>query len=161
MTNERVRFSEFVLDVRTRELLHGDDQVALSPKAFQLLEILVLNRPKALSKSDLQNRLWPDTFVVEKNLANRSARFEKGSTTMRRTHGSSGPCLDSATRFWRCRTNRDTIAQGHSTRIGTHASVWSGAEDASRSTTGSTFWAAIPISSSSSTRPPSPGVTRS
>ena len=78
MTNERVRFSEFVLDVRTRELLHGDDQVALSPKAFQLLEILVLNRPKALSKSELQNRLWPDTFVVEKNLANLVSEIREG-----------------------------------------------------------------------------------
>jgi TolB-like protein/tetratricopeptide (TPR) repeat protein len=30
----------------------------------------VTNRPKALSKADLQDRLWPDTFVVEKNLSN-------------------------------------------------------------------------------------------
>ena len=29
----------------------------------------VASAPKALSKSELQNRLWPDTFVVEKNLA--------------------------------------------------------------------------------------------
>jgi hypothetical protein len=34
------------------------------------LSILVSHRPKALSKSDLQNRLWPGPFVVEKNLAN-------------------------------------------------------------------------------------------
>jgi len=32
--------------------------------------ILVRTRPRALSKADLQDRLWPDTFVVEKNLAN-------------------------------------------------------------------------------------------
>jgi TolB-like protein/Tfp pilus assembly protein PilF len=37
---------------------------------LQLLEILVTSRPKALSKADLQDRLWPNTFVVEKNLAN-------------------------------------------------------------------------------------------
>ena len=42
----------------------------LSPKAFDLLSILVADRPKAISKSDLQERLWPATFVVEKNLAN-------------------------------------------------------------------------------------------
>jgi DNA-binding winged helix-turn-helix (wHTH) protein len=66
----RVRFDRFVIDSETRELLHGDDQVPLSPKAFDLLTILIAERPKALAKSDLLDRLWPGTFVVEKNLAN-------------------------------------------------------------------------------------------
>ena len=66
----RVRFSPYVLDLESRQLLRGDDVVHLSPKAFDLLSILVSDRPKALSKSDLQERLWPGTFVVEKNLAN-------------------------------------------------------------------------------------------
>jgi DNA-binding winged helix-turn-helix (wHTH) protein len=66
----RVSFSPYVLDQESRQLLHGDDVVHLSPKAFELLSILVSHRPKALSKSELQNRLWPGTFVVEKNLAN-------------------------------------------------------------------------------------------
>ena len=66
----QVSFGEFVLDLDSRELRRGAEPVRLSPKAFQLLEILVTNRPKALSKADLQDRLWPDTFVVEKNLAN-------------------------------------------------------------------------------------------
>jgi DNA-binding winged helix-turn-helix (wHTH) protein len=65
-----VRFSPYILDVESRQLLRGDDVVHLSPKAFELLTILVAARPKALSKSDLQERLWPATFVVEKNLAN-------------------------------------------------------------------------------------------
>ena len=66
----QVSFGAFVLDLDSRELRRGAEAVRLSPKAFQLLEILVTNRPKALSKADLQDRLWPDTFVVEKNLAN-------------------------------------------------------------------------------------------
>ena len=60
----------YVLDLESRQLLRGDDVVHLSPKAFDLLSILVSDRPKALSKGDLQERLWPGTFVVEKNLAN-------------------------------------------------------------------------------------------
>jgi DNA-binding winged helix-turn-helix (wHTH) protein len=64
------RFSDFVLDLDARELRRGVDSIALSPKAYQLLEILVAERPKALSKLELQERLWPDTFVVEKNLVN-------------------------------------------------------------------------------------------
>src|SRR4029453_12035467 len=66
----RVRFGTFVLDSETRELMREDVAVTLSPKAFELLCLLVAHRPKAMAKSDLQERLWPTTFVVEKNLAN-------------------------------------------------------------------------------------------
>ena len=66
----RVRFSPYVLDLESRQLLRGDDVVHLSPKAFDLLSILVSDRPRAFAKSDLLDRLWPGTFVVEKNLAN-------------------------------------------------------------------------------------------
>src|SRR5262245_33842482 len=66
----KVSFGDFVLDLDSRELRRGGEPVRLTPKAFQLLEILVTNRPKALPKADLHDRLWPDTFVVEKNLAN-------------------------------------------------------------------------------------------
>ena len=66
----RVRFGTFVLDPDTRELLRGNDHVPVSPKAFELLCVLVAHRPKAMAKSDLQERLWPGSFVVEKNLPN-------------------------------------------------------------------------------------------
>ena len=73
----RVSFGDFVLDVNSRELLRGGQAVALAPKAYELLEILVTNRPKALSKIALQERLWPDTFVVEKNLVNLIAEIRR------------------------------------------------------------------------------------
>jgi DNA-binding winged helix-turn-helix (wHTH) protein len=66
----RLRFADFIFDSETRELLQSGQPVTLSPKAFQLLEILMENRPKALSKSQLHDRLWPNTFVVEANLSN-------------------------------------------------------------------------------------------
>jgi DNA-binding winged helix-turn-helix (wHTH) protein len=66
----QVRFGPFVLDSESRELLRDDQRVLLSPKAFALLGILVESRPKAVPKTELQERLWPATFVVEKNLAN-------------------------------------------------------------------------------------------
>jgi DNA-binding winged helix-turn-helix (wHTH) protein len=64
----RSRFGPFVLDTETRQLLRGDAALHLSPKAFDLLGILVEHRPKVLDKDDLQTRLWPDTYVVEGNL---------------------------------------------------------------------------------------------
>ena len=66
----RTTFETFLLDSDTRELLRDGRSVPLSPKAFELLSILVAGRPKAIAKSDLLERLWPASFVVEKNLAN-------------------------------------------------------------------------------------------
>jgi len=66
----RLRFGDFVLDRASRELLKGGRPVHLSPKSFKLLEELIAARPRALSKSDLQARLWPGVFVAEVNVAN-------------------------------------------------------------------------------------------
>ena len=66
----RLEFRQFVFDAETRELLREQQSVPLSPKAFQLLEILIAHRPTALSKSQLHDSLWPNTFVVEANLSN-------------------------------------------------------------------------------------------
>jgi len=62
------RFGEFVLDSRTRQLLRDGKPLHLSPKALQLLELLTAHAPAALSKSELQDRLWPEAFVIEANL---------------------------------------------------------------------------------------------
>jgi len=65
----RLRFGECTLDFDTREVSRGGKAVHLEPKAYRLLELLLKDRPKALSKDDLQDRLWPNTFVSEKSLA--------------------------------------------------------------------------------------------
>ncbi len=65
-----VRFDRFVFDSSARELRDGQGPVHLSPKAFQLLETLLAAWPRALAKAELKDRLWPDTYVVEANLAN-------------------------------------------------------------------------------------------
>lgn len=66
----QVRFGDFVLNTDTRELLRASRPIHLSPKAFQLLELLVETRPAAVSKDALYKLLWPNTFVVEANLSN-------------------------------------------------------------------------------------------
>ena len=60
-----------------RELGRNGEPVLLSPKAFDLLATLVERRPTAISKADLQERLWPETFVVEKNLTNLIAEIRR------------------------------------------------------------------------------------
>jgi hypothetical protein len=42
--------------------------VHLSTKAFELLQLLVARRPEAVSKREIQDSLWPETFVSEGNL---------------------------------------------------------------------------------------------
>jgi DNA-binding winged helix-turn-helix (wHTH) protein len=64
------RFGPFTVDVETRRLSNHHAEVHLSPKAFELLVALLDERPRVLSKRELQRRLWPDTFVVEANLSN-------------------------------------------------------------------------------------------
>jgi DNA-binding winged helix-turn-helix (wHTH) protein len=70
--------SGVVFDSDTRQLLRDGQRVALSPKAFQLLHLLIEHRPKALSKSELHDRLWPNTFVVDANLANLIGEVRRG-----------------------------------------------------------------------------------
>jgi DNA-binding winged helix-turn-helix (wHTH) protein len=66
----RIRFGPFVLDLDTRQLTEEDREIHLSPKAFELLVALVVDRPKVISKTVLHGRLWPETFVAEANLSN-------------------------------------------------------------------------------------------
>ena len=63
-----VRFGRFLFDETSRELRAGGRLVPLSPKAFDLLAVLIRERPRALSKAELRDRLWPDTFVGETSL---------------------------------------------------------------------------------------------
>jgi DNA-binding winged helix-turn-helix (wHTH) protein len=65
-----LHFGEFVLDTDSRQVRRGSKEIHLSPKAYALLVELIEQRPNALSKAVLQERLWPGTFVVEANLSN-------------------------------------------------------------------------------------------
>ena len=47
-------FGTFMLDYNTRELRRRGVEVRLSPKAFELLAMLVRNRARAMSKAELQ-----------------------------------------------------------------------------------------------------------
>jgi DNA-binding winged helix-turn-helix (wHTH) protein len=66
----QLRFADCLVDTDRRQIFRGGRQVALSPKGYQLLTLLLEARPKALAKEKLYLQLWPDTYVVEANLAN-------------------------------------------------------------------------------------------
>jgi DNA-binding winged helix-turn-helix (wHTH) protein len=73
----RLRFGDLTFDPDTRQLLRGRAEVHLSPKAFDLLKTLVEHRPRALSKNELHQYLWPATFVSEANLASLIAEIRE------------------------------------------------------------------------------------
>jgi DNA-binding winged helix-turn-helix (wHTH) protein len=63
------KFGAFTFDDAARELRCGDELLHLSPKAFELLRLMLRRSPNAISKVDLQSALWPNTFVSDSSLA--------------------------------------------------------------------------------------------
>src|SRR5579863_2697844 len=63
-----LEFGPFRLDPEQRLLLRAETPIPLTPKAFDLLLILVQRSGEVVVKDDLMKLLWPDTFVEESNL---------------------------------------------------------------------------------------------
>jgi DNA-binding winged helix-turn-helix (wHTH) protein len=88
----RIRFGEFRLDTDRRELSRRSEIVRLTPKAFQLLQLLAEARPDAVSQKSLHDALWPDSFVNEGSLHNliyqaRRALNDGAHETIRTVYG--------------------------------------------------------------------------
>lgn len=62
-------FGGFRLDVREKALYSDGRRVILAPKAFDTLLALVERHGRVVAKEDLLQRVWPDAFVEENNLA--------------------------------------------------------------------------------------------
>ncbi len=65
----RIHFGEFALDRETRQLLRGEKELHLVPKAFDFLDFLLSQKPRVVSRERIRGRLWPGTFVSESTLA--------------------------------------------------------------------------------------------
>lgn len=68
-----VAFGRCVIDLEARQVLRDGRPVHLSQKAFELLRILIAERPRAMAKSELHERIWPGTFVSDDSLAGLAA----------------------------------------------------------------------------------------
>jgi DNA-binding winged helix-turn-helix (wHTH) protein len=65
LQNSRFRFAEFVLSPRQRLLLRNGVPVALIPKYFDLLHLLVRRRLDAVSKQAIFAEVWSDVIVSD------------------------------------------------------------------------------------------------
>jgi eukaryotic-like serine/threonine-protein kinase len=61
-------FGPFSLDPLKRVLLRDGEPIALTPKVFEILLVLVQNSGHPLSRDELMKAVWPDSFVEEGNL---------------------------------------------------------------------------------------------
>lgn len=83
-----LEFGPYRVDPEHRLLLRGQNPVPLSPKAFDLLLVLLERSGEVVSKDDLMNLLWPDTFVEESNLGQHVFQLRKalGERSQDRTY---------------------------------------------------------------------------
>jgi DNA-binding winged helix-turn-helix (wHTH) protein/Tol biopolymer transport system component len=70
-------FADFRLDLSEKVLLRGGENVPITPKVFDTLEILLKNPGQLLGKDELMQRLWQDRFVEESNLTSNIKTLRK------------------------------------------------------------------------------------
>ncbi|HKQ73144.1 MAG TPA: winged helix-turn-helix domain-containing protein, partial [Blastocatellia bacterium] len=70
-------FGKFVLDPEGKTLFYGGKPIHLPAKEFETLLLLVENNHKALSKDEMMEAIWQDSFVEESNLAKQISRLRK------------------------------------------------------------------------------------
>src|SRR6201993_1663083 len=71
------RFGEFVLDPRKRTVSRANTPISLTPKAFDVLTFLAQNPNRLVSKEELLQAVWGDTFVEEGNLTQYISHLRK------------------------------------------------------------------------------------
>src|ERR1700684_3593853 len=71
------RFGRFVLDPGRRTLSRADSSVSLTPKAFDVLLFLAQNPNRLVTKEELLQAVWGDTFVEEGNLTQYISHLRK------------------------------------------------------------------------------------
>src|SRR6266481_7347465 len=71
------RFGQFALDSRKRSVSRADSPVSLTPKAFDVLLFLVQNPNRLVTKEELLQAVWGDTFVEEGNLTQYISHLRK------------------------------------------------------------------------------------
>jgi len=61
-------FGDFRVDVQNRLLRKGEEPIALTPKTFEVLLLLIQRKGEVVGKDELIQAVWPDSFVEESNL---------------------------------------------------------------------------------------------
>jgi DNA-binding winged helix-turn-helix (wHTH) protein/TolB-like protein len=68
MNKKTYAFGDFLLDLEQKRLLRNNQSIALQPKVFNMLVFFVERRGELVSRDELMQAVWADTFVEETNL---------------------------------------------------------------------------------------------
>ncbi len=63
--SDRVRLGSYELDLRSGELLGGDQRVLLQEQPLQVLRMLVEQEGELVTREEIQKKLWPNDTIVE------------------------------------------------------------------------------------------------
>ena len=102
----RYLFEEYAFDTDRRELHRGADVVSVAPQVFDLLDYLIRNRERVVSKDDLINAIWNGRIVSDAAL---TTRLNVARSRDRRFRRGTAPHQDAATQrlsFRRSRAGR-------------------------------------------------------
>jgi DNA-binding winged helix-turn-helix (wHTH) protein len=116
-----LHFGRYRLDGGQRRLTRDGEQVHLTPKAFDLLCALAARAPRVLSKAELHQQLWPDSYVSEATLTGlvkevRRAIDDPGGVSCIRTVHGVGYAFESAGR----REQTDPVESRHRLVVAGH-----------------------------------------
>src|SRR5215471_19198845 len=76
-TRQIYEFGAFRLDSGERILLRGGEPVALTPKVFDTLVLLVQNAGRLITKDEFMSQVWADAFVEDATLAQSISQLRK------------------------------------------------------------------------------------
>jgi DNA-binding winged helix-turn-helix (wHTH) protein len=87
-----IRFAATTVDVDARAVVRDQRPVHLTPKAFDVLVLLAVARPRAVPKAEILDRVWAGTFVTDASLARtvheiREAIGDSAGRVIRTVHG--------------------------------------------------------------------------
>ncbi len=84
---ELYEFGPFRVDPDKHLLLREGEAVALTPKTFQVLLVLIRHKKQIVTKQDLMKAVWPETFVEESNLSRSISMLRKALGETAQDHG--------------------------------------------------------------------------
>ncbi|MBN8912716.1 MAG: winged helix-turn-helix domain-containing protein [Rhizobiales bacterium] len=78
----RLKVGDLALDLITRKVTRGDTEIDLQPREFRLLEVLMRNKGRVVTRTMLLERVWsfhfdPKTSVVETHISRLRTKIDK------------------------------------------------------------------------------------
>ena len=92
LSHQTHSFDEFTLDLTRGCLLHGQEEIKLRPKSFEVLKYLVENNGRLISKDELIHAVWVETAVTDDSLVQclkdiRHALRDEAQQIIKTVHG--------------------------------------------------------------------------